>query len=91
MKDWTRASDGRSNSSEAYSFICRHVERLIRSDAHRLLSGRADDTAGLIVAQMAHVFGMTPDEQMFAKAYKEREGCYDAPPLYEPKTVKEVV
>lgn len=60
--DWTANVEGRSNSSLAFHAIAATIERLIRDDAHMLISGRADKTARLIVAQMAHKFGMAPDE-----------------------------
>lgn len=60
MKDWTADETGRSNSSEIYLHLVKEVEHLIRSDAHMLISGRADATAGLIVAQLAHVHGLVP-------------------------------
>jgi len=59
--DWTVGPTGRSNDSEIYRAICRHVESLIRGDAHRLIAGRADDTAALIVSNLAIVWGMRPD------------------------------
>lgn len=58
--DWTAGPDGRTNSSETYQRIAAHVEALIRQDAHRLIAGRADMTAGLIVAQLAHKHGLAP-------------------------------
>lgn len=58
-EDWT-AKDGRSNSSDEFEAIAKHVESLIRADAHKLINGRADDTARLIVAQLAHNLGMRP-------------------------------
>ena len=57
--DWT-AADGRTNSSDAFNRIVDHVERIIRNSAHDLMSGRADTTAAVIVAQLAHVHGMRP-------------------------------
>lgn len=63
--DWTTDSEGRSNSSEQFKTLVKEVERLIRGDAHMLISGRADLTAGLIMAQLAHRHGLsttpTPD------------------------------
>ncbi len=60
MHDWTQGTEGRSNSSENYERLVKHVERLIRNDAHQLISGNADATARLIVAQLAHKHGMAP-------------------------------
>lgn len=57
--DWT-SKDGVSNSSDEFLHLVDVVERLIRSDAHMLISGRADRTAGLIMAQLAHIHGLAP-------------------------------
>lgn len=60
--DWTCDSDGRTNSSEQFTRLVREVERLIRGDAHKLIAGRADMTAQLIMAQLAHKHGLVPTE-----------------------------
>ena len=57
--DWT-AKNGKSNSSDEYLRLVAEVERLIRDDAHMLISGKADKTAGLIMAQLAHKHGLAP-------------------------------
>ena len=59
-EDWTADVEGRSNSSPAYLALVREVERLIRSDAHQLIQGRADLTARLIVSMLAHGHGLAP-------------------------------
>lgn len=59
-RDWTCDADGRSNSSPAFHALVDAVESLIRGDAQSLIAGRADRTAGLIVAQLAHRHGMVP-------------------------------
>lgn len=58
--DWT-AERGHTNSSQAYLELVEFVESLIRQDAHKLIAGRADMTARLIVSQLAHTYGMRPD------------------------------
>lgn len=59
--DWTiDPKTGQSNSSDAFIALCNEVERLIRGDAHALISGNAGSTARLIVAQLAHVHGLAP-------------------------------
>jgi len=58
--DWTMDEFGRSNASARFHNICAEVERLIRSDAHSLLAGRADSTARLIVAKLTHEYGFAP-------------------------------
>lgn len=58
--DWTCGADGRSNSSAGYLRLCAEVERLIRSDAHALIDGRAEHTARLIMSELAHEQGLRP-------------------------------
>lgn len=61
LHDWTvDPVTGRSNSSERYCELVEAVERLIRGDAHKLIGGRADLTARLVVSQLAHEHGMVP-------------------------------
>ena len=62
--DWTiDRRTGCSNSSPLYNLMCAEVERLIRGDARSLIAGRAQDTAGLIMAQLAHVHGLRPGKK----------------------------
>lgn len=58
-QDWT-AEGTVANSSEEFLRLCAEVERLIRGDAHMLISGRADATARLIMANLAHEHGLAP-------------------------------
>ncbi len=59
--DWTiDPATNRSNSSAEFNRLCDEVERLIRGDAHMLISGQAGRTAGLIMAQLAHKHGLVP-------------------------------
>jgi hypothetical protein len=59
--DWTRDPEtGLANSSPEFERIVGEVERLIRDDSRRLIAGRADATARLIVAQLAHTHGLAP-------------------------------
>jgi hypothetical protein len=60
MLDWTAGESGASNTSAQYQDIVCAVERLIRSDAHKLINGQAGDTARLIVSHLAHRYGMAP-------------------------------
>lgn len=61
MKDWTvDPVTHRANSSPAFLELSSRVEEIIRNDAHRLIAGRAGDTATLIIAQLAHVYRMRP-------------------------------
>lgn len=57
MEDWT-STNGRANASADFERLVDEVARLIRNDAHALLSGRAHDTARLIVARLAHAYGI---------------------------------
>lgn len=66
MTDWTANADGRSNSSELFESLCEVVEDLIRHDAHKLIAGRADMTARLIMANLAHEHGLRPPEHTLA-------------------------
>lgn len=61
--DWTvDPVTKRCNSSPEFLRLTAAVERLIRDSAHTLIAGRADNVAGLIMAQLAHVHGMRPKE-----------------------------
>jgi hypothetical protein len=61
--DWTVDPEtGRTNSSPLFQGLVDEVARLIRSEAHALLSGRADRAAAMIVAQLAHVHHLAPRE-----------------------------
>ncbi len=64
--DWT-AKYGCSNCSDVFEELVAIVERLIRSDAHSLMQGRADSTARLIMAQLAHAHGMVPARAILAR------------------------
>jgi hypothetical protein len=63
MDDWTVDPEtGRSNSSARYKELVAVIERLIRDDAHMLLSGHAECTAGLILAHLTHKYGFAPTD-----------------------------
>lgn len=59
-ENWTTDENGISNSSKRYLELVDAVERLIRGDAHKLLAGKANDTARLIVSNLAHEHCMIP-------------------------------
>lgn len=59
--DWTSEGTG-CNNSVKYLEMVSIVESLIRGDAHMLLSGRADQTARLIVSTLAHKHGFVPNK-----------------------------
>lgn len=60
-QDWTVDPEtSRSNSSALFNRLTAEIERLIRQDAFKLIAGRADMTAGLIMAQLAHVHHLGP-------------------------------
>lgn len=58
--DWTTGADGKSNSSPEYLALSRHVSQVIRDCAFQLIAGNVDDVAGLVVSQLAHVYGLRP-------------------------------
>ncbi len=58
--DWTSNGTGCNNSVQ-YLETVSIVESMIRNDAHMLLSGRADQTARLIVSTLAHNHGFGPN------------------------------
>jgi hypothetical protein len=61
MSDWTiDPKTGASNSSLAFTALCAEVEQLIRGDAHMLIAGNAGMTARLIMAKLAHEYGLEP-------------------------------
>ena len=58
--DWTCDSEGRSNSSDVFNHLATEIESCIRNDARRLMSGHANATARLILAQLAHKWHLAP-------------------------------
>ena len=58
---WTE-KDGRANSSDLYVGLREEIGRIIRDDAHTLIAGRADLTAGMILSQLAYVHGFGPPD-----------------------------
>lgn len=75
--DWTSDENGRSNSSETFCKLCDEIERLIRNDAHSIVSGNAGSTARLIMAQLAHVHGLAPisiGDLLIQRAIGRQEG-----------------
>lgn len=59
--DWTvDPKTGRSNSSPLFVELTTKVADIIRNGAHSLLAGQVELVAGGIVAQLAHVYGLTP-------------------------------
>ena len=62
FQDWT-VKDGRVNNSDQFEDLVKHVDELIRGQAHDLIAGRSEAVARLIMAQLAHVHGLTPAPQ----------------------------
>ena len=61
MSDWTVDPEtGRANSSPLFRNLVAEVAEVIRSGAFSLLSGHAETVAGTIVANLAHVHGLSP-------------------------------
>lgn len=61
-KDWTEG-----NTSRLYLDIVAEVDRLIRSDASNLLAGYGNQTARLVVSQLAHEHGLVPGSALRQK------------------------
>ena len=59
--DWTFDADGVSNASDRFVRLSLEVARLIRSQAHALLSGQTETVGRLIMAQLAHRWHMIPE------------------------------
>lgn len=81
--DWTQDDEGRSNSSDLFLSLVGEVERLIRNDAHALLNGRVDQTARLVVAQLAHVHGLGPLPDGFREHSWRVEGDGEYVPFHD--------
>ncbi len=60
VNDWTALPNGPSNSSDLFEHLVDEINRLIRGDAHMLLSGHSRSTARLILAQLAHAHHLAP-------------------------------
>ena len=59
--DWTVDPEThRSNSSPEFRQLVSEVARLIKAEAHSLLNGHVESAAGLIMAQLAHKYGLAP-------------------------------
>ena len=62
-EDWTvDTRTGKSNSSPTFLMLVDEVTRLIKDDAHYLISTGPQGTARLIMAQLAHVHGLQPKD-----------------------------
>lgn len=63
-QDWTFDAEGRSNSSEEFNVLVNVVFRLLQSDALGIQSTQGRYSAArLIVARLAHDYGMRPTKQ----------------------------
>lgn len=59
--DWTIDPEtGRSNSSPEFLELVEVVERIIQNSAHDLVAGRPEKVARLILARLAHGYGLSP-------------------------------
>lgn len=61
--DWTKAKNGRTNSSKQFLFLVSEVESIIRGGAHSLINGQVNQVARVIMAQLAHRHGLRPAPQ----------------------------
>lgn len=57
-------ASGRSNSSAEFNFLVTEVSRMIRDSAHSLISGNTDSVSRLILARMAHIYGLVPTKSI---------------------------
>lgn len=63
--DWTTNSEGRANASAKFLHLKDRIAQLINNDTGYILAlGRADSLAGLILAQLAHVHHLIPEDQI---------------------------
>lgn len=70
-QDWTKdPMTQRSNSSPKFLELVDRVARIIRGDAAALLNGRAEETARLILAKIAHEHGLRPPGEEKSVSYK---------------------
>lgn len=58
--DWT-AADGISSTSDMFNELVQAVAELLEDQAHALIQGKTERVAGLIVAQLAHRHGLSPN------------------------------
>ncbi len=49
---------GRSNSSAEFNYLVTQISSLIRSSARSLMSGDTDSASRIILARLAHVYGI---------------------------------
>ncbi len=58
-EDWTVDPEtGRCNSSQEYLRLKDEIHQIILNSAHDLILGKAENVAGLILAQLAHRHGL---------------------------------
>ena len=63
VADWTvDPTTGRSNSSPEFLRLVAEITNLINGEAANLMTGKAEDTAILILAQLAHKHGLAPQK-----------------------------
>jgi hypothetical protein len=71
MADWT-AKDGRANTSDLFNQVVEAVTQLILESGRTLIAGGAQGVAGTIVAQLAHVHGLVPQNPALEVEMAER-------------------
>jgi hypothetical protein len=73
--DWTADPEtNRSNSSPEFRQLVAEVARLIKAEEHRSLSGRVENTAQLVMAQLAHKHGLAPQKVAVQSVESSPEG-----------------
>lgn len=66
-----------SNSSVLFEAMRKRLGQIIRNDAHMLLAGGADNTAGLILAQLTHKYGFAPVDEVELERLLKEDGLLD--------------
>ena len=57
--DWTCDARGHANSSSVFTNLTFAIDRVIQDGASDLISGRSRQVATMILAQLAHKYGMS--------------------------------
>lgn len=60
--DWTVGPKNKSNTSQTFNALVADIERIIRNDAATIVAGRANLTARIIAAQIAHSHHFLPSK-----------------------------
>lgn len=64
VADWTRGPSGSTNSSAEFEHLADEVGRIIRGSAHSIVCGQTAVVGRLIMAQLAHKWGLVPTKNV---------------------------